>query len=84
MTWLFWIFFTISTILNIVLAFGIRRAIYKIQFYEDRYDETKQKIEQLYSDITYIDDMNLFEKDDYVGATFEGIKDVLRKYNNEI
>jgi hypothetical protein len=78
------ILFLISFIINVLLIIGLRNLFSKIDKLEQSYLSTKQKIEIMYEELVQIDNMGLFEKDDYVGATFDGIKQLIQRYNEDI
>jgi hypothetical protein len=78
------ILFTISLIINILLLWGLKNLFKKQDIYEENYIDTKIKLEILYRELKDIDDRGIFEKDDDVGSTFEGIKSLIEKYNDEI
>ena len=78
------ILFLISFIINVLLIIGLRNLFSKIDKLEQNYLSTKQKIEIMYEELVQIDNMGLFEKDDYVGATFDGIKQLIQRYNEDI
>jgi hypothetical protein len=82
MIWI--ILFSISLIINILLLWGLKNLFKKQDIYEENYIDTKIKLEILYRELKDIDDRGIFEKDDDVGSTFEGIKSLIEKYNDEI
>jgi hypothetical protein len=82
MIWI--ILFFISLIINILLLWGLKNLFKKQDIYEENYIDTKIKLEILYRELKDIDDRGIFEKDDDVGSTFEGIKSLIEKYNDEI
>jgi hypothetical protein len=84
MIWLFWTLLIISILLNIGLFIGIKNLFNKIDLYEESYSDIKNKLKQFYDELHYIDELQLFEKDDHVGATFDGITELVKKYNDEI
>ncbi len=79
-----YILFSISFILNILLIIGLRNLFNKLDKLEQTYLLTKQKINNMYKELLQIDSMNLFEKDDYVGSTFESIKRLIDEYDKNI
>ncbi len=78
------ILFLISFIINVLLIIGLRNLFSKIDKLEQNYLSTKQKIQNMYTELLQIDSMGLFEKDDYVGATFDDIKQLIQRYNDDI
>ncbi len=79
-----YILFSISFILNILLIIGLRNLFNKLDKLEQTYLSTKQKINNMYRELLQIDSMGLFEKDDYVGSTFDNIKQLIDEYNKNI
>lgn len=67
-----------------MLLWGLKNLFKKQDIYEENYIDTKIKLEILYRELKDIDDRGIFEKDDDVGSTFEGIKSLIEKYNDEI
>lgn len=82
MIWI--ILFSVSFIINIFLIWGLKNLFKKQDIYEKNYLDTKYKLQQVYLDLVQIDEKGIFEKDDDVGSTFEDIKILIEKYNDEI
>lgn len=82
MIWI--ILFSISFIINILLLRGLKNLFKKQDIYEENYLDTREKLRQMYLDLVEIDERGIFEKDDDVGSTFEGVKSLIEKYNDEI
>lgn len=78
------ILFIVSLVINVLLIIGLRNLFTKIDKLEQNYLSTKQQIQDMYDELIQIDSMGLFEKDDYVGATFDGIKQLIQRYNENI
>jgi len=80
------IFTVILSILSSVLIYGLYNSLKKIEAYEDAVAEYEEAIQQFYerTSVTLhtmraIDDRELFEKDDDVGATFQMLVDTLNE-----
>jgi hypothetical protein len=76
--------FLISFILNFLLIIGLLNLFKKLDKLEQIYLSTKIKINNIYKELVQIDSMGLFEKDDYVGSTFDSIKRLIDEYNKNI
>jgi predicted PurR-regulated permease PerM len=78
----------ISLILNVIFIIGIRNLIKQNEEYEDIVVNTKleilAKIEIALQQMRDIDNREVFEKDDEVGATFQQLKNIIEDLNNEI
>jgi predicted PurR-regulated permease PerM len=64
----------LSLILNVFLIICILKSFSTIDKLEEWILKFKYQIEDLYNYLTYIDDKNMFEKDDEVGYLFEQIR----------
>jgi hypothetical protein len=75
-------------ILNIVLGIGLRNLIKQNEELEDTLTDvvegTRIKIETTLQQMRDIDNREVFEKDDEVGATFEQLKNIIEDLNQEL
>lgn len=78
----------LSVIFNIVLGFGIRNLMKQNEELEDTLADviegTRIKIETTLQQMRDIDNREVFEKDDEVGATFEQLKNIIEDLNQEL
>jgi hypothetical protein len=78
----------LSVILNIVLGIGIRNTIKQTEELEDTMTDviegTRVKIETTLQQMRDIDNREVFEKDDEVGATFEQLKNIIEDLNQQL
>jgi hypothetical protein len=78
----------LSVILNIVLGIGIRNTIKQTEELEDTMTDviegTRFKIETTLQQMRDIDNREVFEKDDEVGATFEQLKNIIEDLNQQL
>ena len=78
----------LSVILNIVLGIGIRNTIRQTEELEDTLADviegTRVKIETTLQQMRDIDNREVFEKDDEVGATFEQLKNIIEDLNQQL
>ena len=78
----------ISLILNVIFIIGIRNLIKQNEEYEDIVINTKleilNKVETALQQMRDLDNREVFEKDDEVGATFQQLKNIIEDLNNEI
>lgn len=78
----------LSVIFNIVLGIGIRNLIKQNEELEDTLTDviegTRIKIETTLQQMRDIDNREVFEKDDEVGATFEQLKNIIEDLNQEL
>lgn len=85
---LFYTLLVLSVILNIVLGIGIRNLIKQNEELEDTLTDviegTRTKIETTLQQMRDIDNREVFEKDDEVGATFEQLKNIIEDLNQEL
>lgn len=85
---LFYTLLVLSVILNIVLGIGIRNLIKQNEELEDTLTDviegTRIKIETTLQQMRDIDNREVFEKDDEVGATFEQLKNIIEDLNQEL
>jgi predicted nucleic acid-binding Zn-ribbon protein len=75
-------------ILNIVLGIGLRNLMKQNEELEDTLTDvvegTRIKIETTLQQMRDIDNREVFEKDDEVGATFEQLKNIIEDLNQEL
>ena len=78
----------ISLVLNVIFIIGIRNLIKQNEEYEDIVINTKleilNKVETALQQMRDLDNREVFEKDDEVGATFQQLKNIIVDLNNEI
>lgn len=74
----------ISIFFNLILCFIIYRCFDKLDSLENWILDFKFRINNLYNYLKYIDDKNMFEKDDEVGILFEQISDAISSTKNII
>jgi HPt (histidine-containing phosphotransfer) domain-containing protein len=83
-----YILLIISVIINIVLSFGIRNLIKQNEELEDTLikvvEGTRTRVETALQEMKDIDNRQVFEKDDEVGATFEQLKNIIEDLNQEL
>lgn len=78
----------VSAILNIVLLVGVRNLLRQNEQLEDRVvgtiDTVRTSVETALDQMRVIDTKQAFEKDDEVGVTFNELKKIVEKLNQEI
>ena len=78
----------ISVILNIVLLIGVRNLLRQNEQLEDTLVENnkfvQEKVQTSLDKMRELDNRQVFEKDDEVGATFSELKKLTEDLNNEI
>jgi HPt (histidine-containing phosphotransfer) domain-containing protein len=83
-----YILLIILVIVNIVLSIGIRNLIKQNEELEDTLIEvvegTRTRVETALQQMKDIDNRQVFEKDDEVGATFEQLKNIIEDLNQEL
>jgi signal transduction histidine kinase len=82
-----YIILSISLVVNIILGIGIRNLIKQNEELEDTIAQvilgTRTRVETALQQMKDIDNRQVFEKDDEVGATFEELKNIIEDLNNE-
>jgi len=78
----------VSGLLNLILLIGVRNLLKQSEQLEDRLissvDEIRGRIENTLTSMRDIDNREVFEKDDEVGATFAELKKLIEDLNSEI
>ena len=78
----------ISVILNIVLLIGVRNLLRQNEQLEDTLVENnkfvQEKVQTSLGKMRELDNRQVFEKDDEVGATFDELKKVVDELNTDI
>ena len=78
----------ISVILNIVLLIGVRNLLRQNEQFEDTLVENnkfvQEKVQTSLDKMRELDNRQVFEKDDEVGATFDELKKVVDELNTDI
>ncbi len=75
------IFLVASVILNIFCAKRIFKLLDTIEDYNDIFKEIEEYVGNTYKRMKYLDDKEMFQKDDEVGQIFEDIKDLIKDLN---
>lgn len=75
------VIFFISTC---AFAYACYNLLRKIEVYEDWLDMFRTEIGDVYKRIKAVDERNLFEKDDDVGATFADILRITKEFDEKI
>lgn len=85
---LVYILLVLSILLNIVLGIGIRNTLKQTEELEDTLADviegTRLKIENALQQMRDIDNREVFEKDDEVGATFQELKNIIEELTQEL
>ena len=78
----------VSVLLNLILLIGVRNLLKQSEQLEDRLissiNEIRGRIENTLTSMRDIDNREVFEKDDEVGASFSELKKLIEDLNNEI
>ena len=78
----------VSVLLNLILLIGVRNLLKQSEQLEDRLissiNEIRGRIENTLTSLRDIDNREVFEKDDEVGASFTELKKLIEDLNNEI
>jgi hypothetical protein len=82
--WLLWTLMVIFFLTSCALGYACYNLIKKIEVYEDWLEYFRKEIDNVYHGIKAVDDRNLFEKDDDVGATFDGILKIIKDFDEKI
>lgn len=82
------IIIVISVILNIIFLIGIRNLLKQNEQLEDRLintiDDIKKRVNDALNNMRSLDNRQVFEKDDEVGVTFDEMKKIIEKLENEL
>lgn len=82
------IIIVISVILNIIFLIGIRNLLKQNEQLEDRLINTigdiKKRVNDALNNMRSLDNRQVFEKDDEVGVTFDEMKKIIEKLENEL
>jgi HPt (histidine-containing phosphotransfer) domain-containing protein len=83
-----YIILIISVFSNIVLSIGVRNLIKQNEELEDTIvtvvEGTRTRVETALQQMKDIDNRQVFEKDDEVGATFDQLKNIIEDLNQEL
>lgn len=83
-----YILLIVSGVLNIVLGIGVRNLLKQNEELEDTLiqvvEGTKNRIQAALDEMKSIDNREVFEKDDEVGATFDQLKNIINDLNEEL
>lgn len=74
----------VSLIGNILLFKLVRINLTKVKIYEDWILEYKNQIEETYQALKFVDDKQMFEKDDEVGFVFSDILEIIKDLRTKI
>ena len=78
----------ISVVINIILLIGVRNLLKQNEQLEDRIIGTinsiRDRVGSALNKMRELDTKQVFEKDDEVGVTFQGIKKIVEDLNNQI
>ena len=78
----------VLVVLNLILIIGIRNLIKQNEELEDTLiqviEGTRNRVEATLQHMRDIDNREVFEKDDEVGATFEELKNIIEDLNKEL
>jgi len=72
------ILFVISLVLNIFLLTSLKINLKKIEIYESWILNYREIVEKTYMSLKKVDDKEIFEKDDDVGAAFSNIMEIIQ------
>lgn len=83
-----YILLIVSGVLNIVLGIGVRNLLKQNEELEDTLiqvvEGTRNRVQNALNEMKSIDDRQVFQKDDEVGATFEQLKNIIDDLNQEL
>jgi len=74
----------ISFLLNLILLIGVRNLLKQNEQFEDTLIQVRGRIANTLQKMRDLDNREVFEKDDEVGATFAELKKLTEDLNNEI
>jgi len=74
----------VSLIGNILLFKLVRINLTKVEIYEDWILEYKNQIEETYQALKFVDEKQMFEKDDEVGFVFSDILEIIKDLRTKI
>jgi len=78
----------VSLVFNLILLIGVRNLLKQNEELEDRLissvNEIRTRIQNTLTSMRDIDNREVFEKDDEVGASFSELKKLIEDLNNEI
>ena len=74
----------ISLLLNLILLIGVRNLLKQTEQFEDNLIQVRGRIANTLQKMRDLDNREVFEKDDEVGATFAELKKLTEDLNNEI
>lgn len=72
------ILFVISLVLNIFLLTSLKINLKKIEIYESWILNYREIVKETYMSLKKVDDKEIFEKDDDVGAAFSNIMEIIQ------
>ena len=74
----------VSLIGNILLFKLVRINLTKVEIYEDWILEYKNQIEETYQALKFVDEKQMFERDDEVGFVFSDILEIIKDLRTKI
>lgn len=74
----------ISACINIFLTIAIYKSLARIELLETWIIEFKNNIKSLYKNLKFIDDRDIFEKDDDVGILFDEISSIISAVSSKV
>lgn len=78
------VFLVIAIIYGIITTVGILKALNKVEYFESRNRQFKEKINNAYSEMLDIDAIGAFESDDDTGVVFQELKSIVEDVNSFI
>lgn len=75
---------SVFTLLSIVFVYIIYNLYRKNTIYENWTEQMYEKLTKLQSDIKQIDDKQIFESDDEVGAVFKELVETIQEFDHDI
>jgi len=76
--------FLISLIINVLLLKLVNINLTKIEIYESWILEYKNQINETYEALKFVDEKQIFEKDDEVGFVFSNILEIIKDLRTKI